>query len=267
MHYHEGMILFSSSLAVFGVQASAVGSAWVLRTRERLLQRQLPFIVALAVGVLLATALLHLLPDAVAQLGNGTRTWALLGGTMLALFTTERVLFALTGNPAEPEVAPAHAHTHHHHGAHSSKPMNLVLASMLHSFVDGAAVGVAFLASPRIGWVTAFAIALHEIPHRMGDFAVLVHLHLPPRRALQMAALAGVPSFLGLAAVLYAGTLRSQNIALLLPVSAGSFLYIATANLLPELQEECRWSRVALQVLCLVIGVGMVMLVGGFAKD
>jgi len=268
----ETMNLFSSlalasGVAVFGVQASAVGAAWVLRKRESALQRQLPFIVSLAVGVLLATALLHLLPEAVEQLGNGTRTWALLGGTMLVLFSLERVFFALTGSHAEPEIVPAHTHTHHHHGSHSTRPMSLVLASMLHSFVDGAAVAVAFLASPRIGWITALAIALHEIPHRMGDFAVLVHLKLSPARALRMAALAGAPSFLGLAAVLYAGTMRTQNIALLLPVSAGSFLYIATVNLLPELQEECRWSRVALQILCLVTGVALVMLAGGFAKS
>jgi len=260
-------ILLSSTVAVFGVQAAAVGAAWVLRKREDALRRQLPFIVSLAVGVLLATALLHLLPEAVEQLGNGTRTWALLGGTMLALFALERIFFALTGSHAEPEIAPVHTHSHHHHGSHSTRPMNLVLASMLHSFVDGAAVGVAFLASPRIGWITALAIALHEIPHRMGDFAVLVHLKLAPARALRLAALAGAPSFLGLFAVLYAGTMRTQNIALLLPVSAGSFLYIATANLLPELQEECRWSRVALQIFCLVAGVLLVMLAGGFAKS
>jgi zinc and cadmium transporter len=186
---------------------------------------------------------------------------------MLALFSLERIFFAITGNAAEPAVEPAHTHEHHHHGGHSTRPMSLVMASMLHSFVDGAAVGVAFLASPRIGWITALAIALHEIPHRMGDFAVLVHLKMPPARALQMAALAGAPSFLGLAAVLYAGTMRTQNIALLLPVSAGSFLYIATANLLPELQEECRWPRVVLQLLCLVAGVALVMLAGGFAHS
>ena len=255
-------------LAVFAVQATAVGAAWLLRSRERLLSRQLPFIVSLAVGVLLATALLHLLPEAVAQLGNGTRTWALLGGSMLALFAIERLFFALTGSSAEPEIAPAHTHDHgHHHHGHSSRPFSLVLASMLHSFVDGAAVGVAFLASPRIGWVTAFAIALHEIPHRCGDFAVLVHLHLPPRRALRLAALAGVPSFLGLAAVLYAGAVRTHNVALLLPISAGSFLYIATANLLPELQQECRWSRVFLQIGCLVVGVALVVIAGGFVHE
>lgn len=248
-----------------------MGAAWVLRRREHALQRQLPFIVSLAVGVLLATALLHLLPEAVEQLGNGTRTWALLGGTMLLLFALERVFFALTGSHAEPEIAPVETHHHHHHqtnagGTHSTRPMSLVLASMLHSFVDGAAVGVAFLAGPRIGWITAFAIALHEIPHRMGDFAVLVHLKLAPARALRLAALAGMPSFLGLFAVLFAGTMRTRNIALLLPVSAGSFLYIATVNLLPELQEECKWSRVTLQIACLVAGVLLVMLAGSWVN-
>ena len=137
--------------------------------------------------------------------------------------------------------------------------MNLVLAAMLHSFVDGAAVATAFAASPRIGWLTAVAIALHEIPHRMGDFAVLIHLAAGgSRRALRLAALAGVPSFVGLGILAVAGPGHSGAVAYLLPVSAGSFLYIATVNLLPEMQEECRVGRVLWQLAWMVLGAGLV---------
>ncbi len=252
------MPVLAPILAIAGVQASATAAAWLLRTREQALKRQLPYLVSLAVGVLISTALLHLLPEAITALGNTPRACALLGAAMLFLFTTERLFFVLTGKDPEPELTQSPPHHHRH----STKPLNLILASMLHSLVDGTAVAVAFLTSPRIGWLTALAVALHEIPHRMGDFAVLVHLHVPVPRALRLAALAGIPSFLGVAAILTLGRQSAACVAYLLPLSAGSFLYIATVNLLPELQHECRMPRVLLQLASLATGIALVLAVG-----
>ncbi|SFS20505.1 zinc and cadmium transporter [Granulicella pectinivorans] len=245
------------------MQLAATAAAWLLRAREEALRRQLPYIVALAVGVLLATALLHLLPEAIEQLGNHALTWLLTGAAMIALFAAERLFFVISGTGAEPEIGEPCAEHHHQHTPQGARPGSLILASMLHSFVDGAAVAVAFLASPRIGWLTALAISLHEIPHRMGDFALLVHLKVPLPRALRLTLYAGLPSFLGVAAVLLAGAHSVATIAWLLPISAGSFLYIATVNLLPELEREKRLSRVLLQIACLCVGAGLVMAVGG----
>jgi len=264
------LVLVDAVVAVAGVQAAAVGGAWVLRSRERLLQRYLPHLLSLAVGVLLSTALLDLMPEAVTQLGNGRLTWGLLAGSMLALFAVERIFSALTGSTTEPEVGELGMGTHVHRHApgraeHSAKPMNLVLAAMLHSFVDGTALATAFAASPKIGWLTAVAIALHEIPHRIGDFAVLIHLRQSSRRALQLAVLAGLPSLLGVVLVMLAGASSNGAVAYLLPVSAGSFLYIATVNLLPEIQQECRVVRVLWQLVWLGLGAGIVALVVGLS--
>ncbi len=268
--------------AVTAVQLLAVAAAWLLRARERLLRERLPYLVSLAVGVLLATAILHLLPEAIATLGNQMRVWLLFGGTMLALFAVERIFYAVTGVTVEqpsPQAllrehdATAHGHGHQHgsecragevaHDGRGARPLNLLMASMLHSFVDGATIATGFAAGPRIGWLTAFAVALHEVPHRIGDFALLVHLQVPIRRALQFAVLAGVPALLGVMAVLLFGGRQADAIHWLLPVSAGSFLYIATVNLLPELQVECRGRRVALQLACLVGGVLLVLGIAG----
>jgi zinc and cadmium transporter len=264
------LVTVHAAIAVIAVQTAAVGGAWLLRSREHLLQCYLPHLLSLAVGVLLTTALIDLMPEAIAQLGNRRLTWLLLAGSMLALFAVERIFSALTGSSTEPEVGELGMGTHVHRHApgraeHSAKPMNLVLAAMLHSFVDGTAMATAFVASPKIGWLTALAIALHEIPHRIGDFAVLIHLRQSSRRALQLAALAGAPSLLGVALVLFAGANSTTAVAYLLPVSAGSFLYIATVNLLPEIQQECRVSRVLWQLLWLGIGAGIVTLVVGLS--
>ncbi len=269
--------------AVAGVQVVAVAAASVLRRRDRLLRDQLPYLVSLAVGVLLGTALLHLLPEAVELLGNRTAVWASMGGTMVLLFAVERIFYAVTGVRAEqpdPQFlmqehqAHDHGHVHHHaggradsktgaHDGRTTQPMSLVVASMLHSFVDGAVISTAFAASERIGWLTAFAVALHEIPHRIGDFALFVHLGVSKERALRYAALEGLPALLALAAVLALGSRGMGAVDWLLPISAGSFLYIAMVSLMPELQIECRMGRVLGQLGCLVSGVLLVAALAG----
>src|ERR1035437_8918260 len=107
------MTIMGATIAVAGVQAAALGSAWALRSRENALKRQLPYVVSLAVGVLLATAILHLLPEAVSQVGERPILWLLFGGTILLLFTIERMLFVLTGSEAEPGIAQIEVHRHH----------------------------------------------------------------------------------------------------------------------------------------------------------
>ncbi len=249
---------------VLGVQVAAVGAAWALGAREAWLRRYLGLLVSTAVGVLMATAILHLMPEAVAQLGNRQGVWLVVGGTMLALFCVERIFQAATGAAADEVLTAADGHRH---GVSLGTPHGIVFASMLHSFVDGTAVAAGFLAGIRLGWLTAFAIALHEIPHRMGDYALFVHLRVSARRALLLAALAGAPSLLGVALVAMLGLTGSGRIAWLLPVSAGSFLYIACVNLIPELPRELMPRAVALQILSLCAGVVLVMLAAGLFPD
>ena len=257
-------MILGAMAGVAVVQVCAVLAAWGLRSQERFLRRYLPLFVSLAVGVLLATALLHLLPEAISQLGNLEGVWLLLGGTMLSLFACERVVSLVTGADPEPEVLEGMDAGHGHiHVGSTTRPMNLVIASMLHSFVDGAAVATAFAAGERIGWLTTFAIALHEIPHRMGDFALLVHLHVPLKRALRLAFLAGVPSLLGVLAVYAIGVNHADRITWFLPVSAGSFLYIATVNLMPEIELVRSPGKLALQLLSLIAGVALVLAAAG----
>ncbi len=263
--------------AVFAVQAVAIAAAWLLRRREQQLRTQLPYLVSLAVGVLLATALLHLLPESIDALGNGRGIWLAAGVTLFALFSIERLFQAFTGLAPEPGPPalppspppadlphnPACAHLHGHATHSSLRPLNLLVGSSLHSFVDGTAIATAFAVHPRLGLLTAFAVALHEVPHRLGDIAVLLHLGLTPARAMRYAVLAGIPALLGAAAVLLLGQAGSSVFRWLLPVSAASFLYIAGVNLLPELQSTTRPRQILIQLLSLAAGVAVVLLVTG----
>lgn len=248
-------------ITVFAVQAAAVGAAWLLRSRVEQLHRQLPYLVSVAVGVLLATALLHLLPEAVETLGNRRGLWLCIGGTLFALFALERVVhIAGQGDAAH---AGADADSGADAGAHAGalRPLNLLLASSLHSFVDGTAIATAFAVSPRLGLLTGVAVGLHEVPHRLGDVAVLLHLGVAPARAMRFAVLVGVPALLGAGAVLLVGEAGSHAMRWLLPVSAASFLYIAGVNLLPELRAGMGMWALLLQLGCLLGGAGIVLAV------
>ena len=166
---HLGIVIHAL-LAVFALEAVAMLAAWVLRRREYALTAFLPYLVSVATGLLLATALLHLLPEAIASLGNTPRVWYLLAGGILGLFFVEQIVAAIV-HAGDPETAVVHVHNHGH-AHHSLRPANLIVASSLHSFLDGVSVAAAFAAGPRVGWITALAISLHEVPHRVGDFGM-----------------------------------------------------------------------------------------------
>jgi zinc and cadmium transporter len=247
-------------IAVLAVQLVAAAGVLSLHRMELWLRRALPFLISIAVGVLLATGVMHLLPEAIEALGNRSGVWLALLLTMLGLYIFERLFHVLSGVSAEPDAnqqAAAHDHLHHHDHHHASRPATLLLGCITHSLVDGASVAAAFTISRSVGWVTALAVGLHEIPHRLGDFAVLVHMGLARTRAAMLAVAAGGFSLFGWLLVLALGTRGSHTVAWLLPISAGSFLYIALVDLLPELRSEKRRSLVLWQMLALVAGMAL----------
>jgi zinc and cadmium transporter len=252
--------VLESLIAVAGVQLLAALAVVSVHRSEAWLRRALPYVISVAVGVLLATGAVHLLPEAIEALGNRSAVWITLVLTMLALYSFEQMFHVFSGVSAEPaaDAEEAHARGHHSHH-HASKPATLLLGSFTHSLVDGTGVAAAFAIDARVGWVTALAVGLHEVPHRLGDFALLVHMGLARGRAAWLAIGAGGSSFLGWAVVMALGAHGTHQVAWLLPVSAGSFLYISLVDLLPELQHDRRPRAVLGQILCLAIGIALAL--------
>ena len=262
------MALGESIAAVAGVQVLAAAAVLSLHQSDAWLRRALPYVISVAVGVLLATGAAHLLPEAVETLGNRSAVWITLVVTMLALYAFERMFQLLSGVRAEPlqeskaadaeaQCVELHGDHPHHHAA--SKPATLLLGCVTHSLVDGSSIAAAFSVDARVGWVTALAVGLHEIPHRLGDFALLVHMGVGRGRAALLAIAAGGSSLLGWGLVAALGEGGSHRVAWLLPVSAGSFLYISLVDLLPELQRERRPAAVLGQILALAGGVALAL--------
>jgi len=230
--------------AVGGISAISLVGGMGLVVGARTLDRYLILIISFAAGALLGDAFLHLLPE-VSESEAGfdlTASLSLLTG-VIAFFVLEKGL-----------------HWHHSHVPHEEVLHPVAVSSLvgdaLHNFVDGAIVAASFIVDPALGVATAIAVALHEIPQELGDFGILVHAGMTPRRALLLNFLTGLAAVLGaVLTMLFANTADLERY--LIPFTAGAFVYIASTDLIPELHKEPEPGKSAAQVAFLLAGVGV----------
>lgn len=239
----EENVWTTSLLVVVGVSSlSGIGAA-TLFFKRAFLDRFLVLMISFAAGALLGDAFLHVIPE-IAESERGFDAFAsysLLGG-LVAFFLLEKVLHW------------HHAHLPTREVVHPVAVSNLV-GDGLHNFLDGAIIAGAFIAGPEIGVATAIAVALHEIPQELGDFSILVHSGLNPKKALLLNLLTGLLAVGGAIAALTIA--RGMDLErLLLPFAAGAFIYIASTDLIPELHKEPEPLRSLAQVAALLVGVG-----------
>ena len=212
-------------LAVVAVSAIAFVGIVVLVLQEGLLQRIVPILVSFAVGALLGDALFHILPELAVSGGITVGLSWVMASSILFFFVLEKFIHL-----HHQLNAPEHRHVH---------PVVLtnLLGDGVHNFVDGAIIAGSFLVSPSLGVATTIAVALHEIPQEMGDLGVLVHAGLAPKRALAYNVASALTALLGAAiALLLDGAIDGIERPLL-AISAGAFIYIAGADLIPELHK------------------------------
>lgn len=259
--YAIGSVLTVSALSFVGVFA--------LTIRENILNKILLVLVSFSAGALLGDAFLHLLPEATE---NG--------------FTTEISLFILLGIfvffilekfihwrhchylPSKNDVCETHEgntehknHKHHpgHHHIHPLAYINLI-GDGLHNFLDGVIIGGSFLVSVPLGLTTTFAVIMHEIPQEVGDLGVLIYSGMKKGQALLFNFLSALTSVTGTLLVLILGTKIETISTILVPFTAGCFIYIATADILPELQKETKPHYSLVQLIAFLSGIGMMVL-------
>jgi zinc and cadmium transporter len=248
--------LFWLPVIIAASLGTLVSLGFVMSLSSARIARCIQPMVSLSAGVLLATSLLHLLPEAVDLGLDYHALFAGLLGGILFFFILEK--FAIFRHSHH------HEHDGHNHGHGFDKKaagrggMVILVGGSIHNFADGLLIAGAFLVNPQLGWLTTFSIILHEIPQQTGDFIVLMNAGLKRQRALVLMAATGFFAVLG--AILGFTVLSTWQAYLpwALVVAAASFLYVAVADLIPQMQEHVHLKATAIQLLCIALGVAVV---------
>jgi len=265
---------------------AGIGSVWLAAWLSfGLISRYTRHMLSLAAGGLLATAFLHLLPEALDQGGSADSLFATLLVGLVFFFLLDKAELWHHGHEHhhgdtahDPVSEASHAHVHDHrahaqpdvHGhAHTHNPgsWTVLAGDSVHCFGDGILIASAFMADTALGLVAALAVLAHEVPHHMGDLAVLRQSTGTRQAAVLKVSLAGAVTALGgLAGYVLVDALQ-HLLPYFLAVASSSFIYVALADLIPQLQKRLSLRETVAQVLWLGAGMGLVTLVSLWAHS
>ncbi|MDI6721215.1 MAG: ZIP family metal transporter, partial [Candidatus Aenigmarchaeota archaeon] len=218
--------------------------ALTLFAKDKILKKGLPLLVSFAAGSMLGATFFDLLPEAM-EFGSQYIFASILAGIVIFFFI-EKIF-----------------HWHHHITkcrVHTVAYMNLI-GDAVHNFIDGMIIAASFVISVPLGIISTIAIIFHEIPQEIGDFGVLIYGGFSKSRALLYNLLSAVTAIIG-AVIFFAISSYFQNfISILIPFAAGAFIYIAVADLIPELQKEKSLRISLMQVMFFLVGIGIMQMI------
>lgn len=230
-------------LSILGSLGGLLMASAFLLLGDHLRVKLVPWLISYAVGTLLGAALLALLPEALEQIAPTHALGTLLAG-VLAFFLLEKLVLW------------RHCHDTHECEVHTSSAASLVIVGdAFHTFVDGAVIAAAVLTSVPLGITTALAVAAHEIPQEVGDVAILLRAGFSKLRAFTLNLLAGIGGILGAVAMLMASQAVPTLLPYVLSFAAGNFLYVAMADLIPDLHHGGIGGGPFRQLLLIVAGI------------
>ena len=247
---------------------AGVGSVWLAALLGfGVLARYTQHMLSLAAGALLATAFMHLLPEAFeSQVGADQLFPTLLAG-LIFFFLLDKAELWHHGHEHHHGHDHAHAHAVSHMPARSGGSWAILTGDSVHCFGDGVLIASAFVADMRLGVVAALAVLMHEVPHHMGDLAVLRKASDNRRMALVKVSLAGGLTALGGVVGFFLVAQLEAYLPYFLAIASSSFLYVALADLIPQLQKKLSARETLAQIVWLAVGMGMVTLVSGLAHS
>ncbi len=236
-------VWFYSIFSVIIVSLISFVGIFTLSVKEKRLKKFLIYLVSFSTGALLGDAFIHLLPSVVKEYGFGLSiSLSVLSGIALS-FVIEKFI-----------------HWRHCHNTGNGKhihPFAIVnlYGDSIHNFIDGLIIGAGYLVSIDVGIATTIAVILHEIPQEIGDFAILLHGGFTKGKALFYNFITAITAIVGLAVSLLSGLYINNILAFLVPFSAGSLIYIAGSDLIPELHKEVAAKKSVIQFALFLLGI------------
>ncbi len=244
------MTLVYILLAVF---LSSVGSILIALTfflgSEKFIKKIIPNLVAFATGTLLAGAFLGLLPHAMEAVSPEKISLIGLFG-IIGFFVLEKII----------RIHHCHRTDCDSHKDHNHSSTMIIIGDGLHNFLDGVIITTSFMISVPVGITTTLAIAAHEIPQEIGDFAIFLHSGMSKKKAIIMNLLSGATSFLGAIIAFFALKESTEAIPYVMAISASSFIYIALVDLAPELHRHSNLKNDIQKIILLLLGVGLIFI-------
>ena len=267
-----------------GTLVAGIGSVWVAAWLSfGILSRYTQHMLSLAAGALMATSFLHLLPEAFESEAGAHELFLTLLVGLLFFFLLDKAELWHHGHEHGHGHGHGHGHAHAHghghlhdkghdhvHSTHANEEPTrgqwaVLAGDSVHCFGDGILIASAFIADMRLGVIAALAVLAHEIPHHMGDLAVLRQGSSSRQAAILKVSMAGAITALGGAVGYVLVDALHDWLPYFLVVASSSFVYVALADLIPQLQKRLSARETAAQILWLSVGIGMVVLVSAVA--
>lgn len=239
------VLFVAIGLAILGSLGGILLGGVLLMFREQVRGKLVPWLVSYAVGTLLGVALLDVIPEALRSLPPTPVFGTLLGGILVFFVLKKVVLWH-------------HCHDDHCEEHAAAAPL-ILIGHAVHNFIDGTVIAAATYVSIPLGVTTALAVAAHEIPQEVGDFAILLHAGYSRLRAFWLNVLSGSAATIGVLVAAVAIDRLPHMLPYFLPIAAASFLYIAMSDLIPSLHHNPLEGG-AIRQICLV-GAGILTVV------
>lgn len=234
--------LIYSLISIFFVSLISLIGIFFVSLKTEKLRKILIYLISFAAGSLFADAFLHLIPKAAEQFSNATYPLIILGGILLFFFLEKVVLW----NHCHMPITKTHVH--------SFAFMNLI-GDGLHNILDGLIITASYIISIPAGIATSLAVLFHEIPQEIGDFGILIHGGIKPKKAILLNFLIALTAFIGaiFGFLMFSWIDKIESVILL--IAAGGFIYIAGSDLIPELHKQNKIKTSLLQIASFVLGV------------
>ena len=271
---------------ILGTLTAGIGSVWLAAALSfGLLAKYTQHMLSLAAGALLATAFMHLLPEAFESQASAHDLFAALLAGLVFFFLLDKAELwhhghehsgghshgtgHSTGHDTGHETGHGRSHESHDHPRHAQATKSggwaVLAGDSVHCFGDGMLIASAFMADTRLGIVASLAVLAHEVPHHMGDLVVLRQSSGNQRAAIVKVSMAGAVTALG-GVLGYALVEQLYDyLPFFLVLASSSFVYVALADLIPQLQKRAALSETAAQIAWLLVGIALVTLISGLA--